>query len=114
MTRNSIPPDTMASKKNNGLSTACEDEAWVDCVVNKQARPISQAVVKQMKIRMKARKLCKRNNVLNCEGEKLVKRQMYWTWMVSKSWCSKCFKNAAKSNISWIMLVVLVVNNFET
>lgn len=110
MTRNRIPLDMMANKKNSGLSTAYEDAPWDVCVVNKQARPISQAVVKQIKIKMKARKLCKRNNVLYCVREKLGECQIYGARMFLESLRSKSFKNVAKPNILQMMLVVLVAS----
>ena len=65
MIRSSVAVDVMDRKKNKTLSTPYEDTSSVDRVVNKQAMPISQTVVRQFRIKMTARKLCKRNNVLN-------------------------------------------------
>lgn len=57
--------DMMDIKRNKALSTPYED-APSSCVrpSNKHALPISQALVKHITIKMTARKLCKRNNVL--------------------------------------------------
>lgn len=53
-------------KKNDALSTPYEDTPSNVCAINK-ALPISQLVVRHIKIKTIARILCPRNNVLKKE-----------------------------------------------
>lgn len=77
MTRSSDAVDMIEATKHRTLSMAYEDTPSVDRAIDKQAMPISQAVVRQVRIKMTARKLCKRNNVLH-EVEKKKEEREWW------------------------------------
>ena len=62
MTRNRIAVDMIDTKKNKTLAMPYPSMLRA---VHKQATPTSEAVVVKSKIKITARKLCRRNNVLN-------------------------------------------------